>query len=112
MAPGNPRMPEFRLERRAAPLPWATAVAAPVSALVAVAASSLLFVALGYPAAATLHAFFIAPFETLNGISELALKASPLILVALGLVACFRANVWPARSHSRSAMPAARSPSP
>ncbi len=87
-------MPEFRLERRAVPAPWATAVAAPVAALVAIVASSLLFVALGYPAAATLHAFFIAPFETLNGISELALKASPLILVAFGLVACFRANVW------------------
>ncbi len=89
-------MPEhrFRLERRAEPPAWATAVAAPASALVAIAAASVLFVALGYPAAATLHAFFIEPFETLNGISELALKASPLILIALGLVACFRANVW------------------
>lgn len=87
-------MREFRIERRAAPPAWASVVAGPAAALVAVAAATLLFVALGYPAGPTLHAFFIAPFETLNGISELALKASPLILVALGLVACFRANVW------------------
>ena len=87
-------MPEFRLERRAAAPAWATALAAPASALLAIAAASILFVALGYPAGPTLHAFFVEPFETLNGVSELALKASPLILIALGLVACFRANVW------------------
>jgi simple sugar transport system permease protein len=84
----------LRIERRVDPPAWLS-VAIPVgAALATVLASSLLFVALGYPAAATLGAFFVEPFETANGWSELALKASPLIVVALGLVACFRANVW------------------
>jgi simple sugar transport system permease protein len=64
------------------------------AAAAAIAASGLLFVAMGYPAGRTLDAFFLQPFETLNGWSELALKAAPLLTIALGLVACFRANVW------------------
>ena len=41
-----------------------------------------------------LDAFFIAPLNSLNGLSELLLKASPLILIACGLAVGFRANVW------------------
>lgn len=84
----------FRIERRADTPAWLLAATAPLAALAAIVAASILFVAMGYPARATLHAFFIQPFETLNGISELALKAGPLIMIALGLIACFRANVW------------------
>ena len=38
--------------------------------------------------------FFVEPLSSLNGLSEWLLKASPLILIALGLAVGFRANVW------------------
>jgi simple sugar transport system permease protein len=53
-----------------------------------------LFAALGHDPLATLQAFFFTPLNSLNGISEWLLKASPLILIACGLAVGFRANVW------------------
>ena len=70
-------------------------VAAPaIAALLTLAFGSVFFAALGYDPIATLLAFFIAPVGSLNGLSELLLKASPLILIACGLAIGFRANVW------------------
>jgi len=40
------------------------------------------------------HAFFVKPVATLYGIGELFLKATPLMLIAVGLAAGYRANVW------------------
>ena len=88
------RAPLLRLEPRDAIPPLLAASVPVLSAAAALAASAILFVGMGYPARATLFAFFLQPFTSLNGWSELALKASPLVLVALGLAACFRANVW------------------
>ncbi len=42
----------------------------------------------------TFHAFFIAPVDDLYGVGELAVKAAPLALIAVGLAIGFRANVW------------------
>jgi ABC-type uncharacterized transport system permease subunit len=70
-------------------------VAAPVIATVlTLLVGSLLFAVLGYHPLATLQAFFITPLNSLNGLSEWLLKASPLILIACGLAVGFRANVW------------------
>jgi general nucleoside transport system permease protein len=55
---------------------------------------SLIFIALGKDPLRGLAMFFIEPVKTLYGVSELALKATPLILIALGLALCFRSNVW------------------
>lgn len=55
---------------------------------------SLIFIALGKDPLRGLSMFFIEPLKTLYGISELAMKATPLILIALGLAVCFRSNVW------------------
>ncbi len=38
--------------------------------------------------------FFIEPVKSLYALSELAMKATPLLLIALGLGVCFRSNVW------------------
>ena len=42
----------------------------------------------------TFYAFFIAPIDDLYGLGELLLKATPLMLIAVGLAIGFRANVW------------------
>ena len=40
------------------------------------------------------NAFFIEPVSTIDGVAELLVKATPLILIALGLSLGFKANVW------------------
>jgi len=54
----------------------------------------LLFTALGFAPLAALDAFFIAPLRTSRGLAELGVKATPLILCAIGLAIGFRGNVW------------------
>lgn len=82
------------LEPRPAPLRFMR-VAAPLLALaLTVLASAPFFLALGLNPVSTLRIFFIEPLSSLNGISEWLLKASPLILIALGLDVGFRASVW------------------
>jgi general nucleoside transport system permease protein len=84
----------IRLERRAKP----STVMSVASPLIAAAAMLLtgfiLFSALGKSPAAALHVFFVEPVASLYGIGELLLKATPLMLCALGLAIGFRANVW------------------
>jgi ABC-type uncharacterized transport system permease subunit len=38
--------------------------------------------------------FFIEPVKNAYALSELAVKATPLVLIALGLAVCFRSNLW------------------
>lgn len=84
----------FRIERRPEPSA-AMRIAAPVIATVlTLLVGTMMFAALGHNPASTLYAFFVEPLSSANGISELLLKASPLILIACGLAVGFRANVW------------------
>ncbi len=70
-------------------------LAAPlVAAALTVISGAILFAVLGYEPGAALRSFFIAPIDSLYGLSELGVKAAPLVLCALGLAAGFRANVW------------------
>ena len=57
-------------------------------------AGLLIFIALGVNAADAFKAYFIEPLSSMNGISELLLKALPLCLIGLGLAIAYRANVW------------------
>jgi simple sugar transport system permease protein len=54
----------------------------------------LLFAFLGKSPLEGFKVFFIYPVSDLYGISELFLKATPLMLIAVGLAVGFRANVW------------------
>src|SRR5882672_8769593 len=54
----------------------------------------LLFSLLGKDPAQAFAVFFIKPVSTVYGLGELCLKATPLMLCALGLALGFRANVW------------------
>ncbi len=54
----------------------------------------LLFTFLGKNPIEGFKVFFINPISDLYGVSELFLKATPLMLVAIGLAVGFRANVW------------------
>ena len=62
--------------------------------LLTLIAGLFVFTILGHPPFKALYAFFISPINNAYGMSELLVKASPLILIALGLAMGFRANVW------------------
>jgi simple sugar transport system permease protein len=67
----------------------------PVLALaVTVLIGVLLFVALGKDPVAGLRVFFWDPIKSPYALGELTVKATPLLLIALGLAVCFRSNVW------------------
>ena len=82
------------LEARPAPS-RAMSVASPVLALaITVAIGVALFALLGKDPLRGLQMFFVEPVKDLRALSELSVKATPLVLIALGLAVCFRANVW------------------
>ena len=73
----------------------AMSVASPLLALaVTVVIGTLLFAVLGKNPLQSLAVFFVEPVKSLYALSELAVKATPLLLIALGLSVCFRSNVW------------------
>ncbi|SMF80763.1 nucleoside ABC transporter membrane protein [Azospirillum oryzae] len=69
-----------------------------VTPLLAVALTLLsgfiLFMAMGFDPLKALYAFFVAPLTSVRGLGELVVKATPLVLCAVGLAIGFRANVW------------------
>jgi len=62
--------------------------------LLAIISSVFLFTLLGKPPGLVLYSFFVEPFTSTYNISELIIKASPLILIAQGLAIGFRTRVW------------------
>lgn len=67
----------------------------PIAALIlTVVTGGIIFAALGQDPVKALYTFFVAPLDSLRGWSEVAIKMTPLLLCAVGLVVCFRANVW------------------
>jgi ABC-type uncharacterized transport system permease subunit len=53
-----------------------------------------LFIALGKDPVKGLQVFFWEPVKTPYALGELMVKATPLLVIALGLAVCFRSNVW------------------
>ncbi|WP_119354368.1 ABC transporter permease [Azohydromonas sediminis] len=84
----------LRLEARAEPsraMAWLSPLVA--LALTAVIAA-VLFAGLGKDPVAGLRIYLVEPLNGPRAVSEVALKATPLVLCALGLAVCFRSNVW------------------
>jgi simple sugar transport system permease protein len=54
----------------------------------------ILFAALGKDPVRGLAVFFWEPIRNGYALGELVVKATPLLLIALGLAVCFRSNVW------------------
>ena len=84
----------LRLETRPQPS-RAMSIASPLIALaITVVVGVILFVLLGKDPLKGLQVFFYEPVKNAYALSELSVKAVPLILIALGLAVCFRSNVW------------------
>ncbi|MBC7681067.1 MAG: ABC transporter permease [Ferruginibacter sp.] len=69
--------------------------ASPILALlVTVVIGVALFLALGKDPVKGLQMFFWEPIKSPYALGELMVKATPLLIIALGLAVCFRSNVW------------------
>jgi simple sugar transport system permease protein len=56
--------------------------------------AAVLFASLGKDPIRGLEVFFVEPLNGRRALSEVLLKATPLVIIALGLALCYRANVW------------------
>ncbi len=65
-----------------------------IAAALTVLAGLILFSALGRDPLVALYTFFVHPLTSLYGLGEWAIKATPLLLCALGLAIGLRGNVW------------------
>jgi ABC-type uncharacterized transport system permease subunit len=84
----------IRLEARPAPSPWMAVLSPLIALLITLLAGGALFFALGKDPGSALTVFLLEPFHGVRALTELGLKATPLILCAVGLALCYRSNVW------------------
>lgn len=84
------------LKLEARPQPSKTmSLASPLIALaITVVIGVVLFLLLGKDPVKGLAVFFVEPLKSGYALSELSVKAVPLVLIALGLAVCYRSNVW------------------
>jgi len=69
--------------------------ASPVLAIVlTIVSTGIIFWSMGQPPGPAAYTFLIAPLVQAGGLSALAVKAAPLILMGAGLALCYRASVW------------------
>jgi simple sugar transport system permease protein len=84
----------LRLEARAAPsrlMAWLSPV---IAIAITIVIGALLFTLLGKDPLRGLDVFLVQPLRNGYALGELALKATPLVLCAIGLSLCYRSNVW------------------
>ncbi len=84
----------LELEPRA-DVPAYARILAPIAALVvSFLIGGLIVAAMGRSPLAALDVYVLQPFSDPWAMQELAVKATPLVLIAIGLSFCFRANLW------------------
>nr|WP_240953442.1 ABC transporter permease [Sneathiella chinensis] len=84
----------LKIEKRPEPSRKMVYVTPVLALLLTVVTSMALFEFLGVNPVEALRNFFIVPINNKYGATELLVKATPLILCAIGLSVGFRANVW------------------
>lgn len=84
----------LKLETRPQPSSFWSYASPVLALLLTVVIGVILFAALGKDPVRGLQVFFWEPIKSAYALSELVVKATPLLLIALGLAVCFRSNVW------------------
>jgi ABC-type uncharacterized transport system permease subunit len=84
----------WRLEARPEPSAFWRHASPFLALLLTVLIGVLMFVALGKDPLKGLGVFFWEPIKNAYALGELMVKATPLLIIALGLAVCFRSNVW------------------
>lgn len=84
----------LRLEVRPQPSAAMVWASPPLSLAITLVIGASMFAALGKSPLESLAMFFVEPIKDAYAWSEIAVKATPLLLIALGLSVCFRSSVW------------------
>jgi ABC-type uncharacterized transport system permease subunit len=84
----------LRFELRQQPSTWWGLGSPLLAVALTVCVGTALFLALGKDPVRGLQMFFWEPIRSFYAWGEIAVKATPLLLIALGLSVCFRSNVW------------------
>ncbi|MBC1237179.1 ABC transporter permease [Nostoc sp. 2RC] len=84
----------IQLEPRAVPSKRWQVLSPAIAILATVILGFILFYALDQPPIAALQTLLISPLTSFYGLSELTVKAAPILLIAVGLSVCFQGKVW------------------
>jgi general nucleoside transport system permease protein len=84
----------MRLEARAQDSALMTYLSPVIALGLTIVVAAFLFAALGKDVSRGLQIFLLEPWNGVRAVTELLLKATPLILCGLGLALCYRSNVW------------------
>ncbi|WP_339939256.1 ABC transporter permease [Undibacterium luofuense] len=84
----------FKLEPRSGSSRLMAYTSPVLAVLLTLLGGALLFALLGKNPLTGLEVFVVEPLRNWRSVSELLLKTTPLVLCALGLSVCYRANVW------------------
>ncbi len=87
-------MPRLKLEARPQPSHLWSYGSPLLALLCTVVIGVILFALLGKDPVRGLQVFFWEPIRNGYAVGALVVKATPLLLIALGLAVCFRSNVW------------------
>src|ERR1700749_1334948 len=89
----RPRM-QLVLEKRAERSNTIALVSPLIAIGLTIVTMTILFAIIGKNPVSSLHAYFIAPLTDGYSLQEIAVKATPLVLIAIGLSLCYLANAW------------------
>ncbi|MBY0337531.1 MAG: ABC transporter permease [Acetobacteraceae bacterium] len=82
------------LEKRAE-TPLALRVASPLLAVgLTLVSAVIIFALMGHDPWRALHIYFVMPLSDSWGLQEVAVKATPLVLISVGLALCYQSNNW------------------
>ncbi len=84
----------LKLERRPVQSAWMAYASPFLAGLLTLVSGALVFAALGKDPVVALKTFLILPLSDSYGVAELCVKATPILLCALGLSVAYKANVW------------------
>lgn len=84
----------LQLERRDRSAAWLSLASPLAAVLLTLAAGAILFSLMGKNPLAALKVYFLDPLSDGWALQELAVKATPLALIAVGLSLCYRSNNW------------------
>jgi ABC-type uncharacterized transport system permease subunit len=85
---------QFRLEKRREPSQLMVYLAPVLAVALTMVLGAAIFSALGYNGVGAVREIFLTPLTNAYKWQDLAVKATPLIIIAVGLSVTYRANVW------------------
>lgn len=84
----------IELQRRQNPSKLLAFLSPVIALALTMIAGALIFLFVDVSPTAGLYSFFVAPLTETWSLHELAIKAAPIILIAVGLSVCFRSSNW------------------